>query len=190
MLSTKSVLKAHGVATQRRPAPRRPALELVVQRKAEPARKPLGSILQDMGVLSEDALMRALEVQSRQAGFLGDILLAHGMITEADLTTALSRQYGTSFFTAAHALPDPGLIDALGVRRCLALHCLPWMRAGDVTLVACARPAQFGAIRPELEGLFGTVAMVLISESDLHEMILKTRRNRLKLWAESCVPEM
>ena len=185
MRSTNAVFKAHG-----QNAPKRPALELVVQRKPHPVRKPLGSILQDMGVLSEEALVRALEMQSRQAGFLGDILLAHGMITEGDLTTALSRQYGTSFFTAAQSLPDPGLIDALGVRRCLALHCLPWMRAGDVTLVACARPAQFEVVRAELEAVLGIVVMVLISESDLHDVILKTRRNRLKLWAETCVPEM
>lgn len=174
---------------QRGQAGKRPMLELVIHRKSEDARQPLGTILQDMGVLSGEELMGALEVQSRQAGFLGDILLAQGRVTEDELTTALSRQYGTSFFTAAQPLPDPGLIDLLGVHRCLALHCLPWARAGDVTIVACARPARFDAIRAELETLFGAVAMVLISEGDLHDVILKTRRNRLKLWAESCVPE-
>lgn len=167
----------------------RPVLELVIQRRTDPARKPLGRILQDMGVLSEEALFYALEIQAAQAGLLGDILLAHGLVTEAELTTALSRQYGTSFFSTDDPLPDPDLIDAFGVRRCLALSCLPWERAGDVTVIAVAQPARFGAIRPELEAVFGPVAMALISESDLHATILKIRRTRLALWAESCVRE-
>ena len=167
----------------------RPLLELVVHRKRGPARRPLGQILQDMGAVSEDGLMRALEAQSRQAGFLGDILMAHGQITEAELTAALSRQYDTSFFTAAQQPPDPALIDRFGVQRCLALGCLPWTRSGDVTVVASARPAQFESHRAALEQVFGTVAMVLISESDLHLTILNTRRARLKLWAETCVAE-
>ncbi|MFN7001812.1 MAG: glycosyltransferase [Roseinatronobacter sp.] len=166
-----------------------PLLELVVRRKTDPVRKPLGQILQDMGVLSEDALLRTLEVQATQSGYLGDILLAHGLVTEADLTTALSRQYETSFFGPDHPLPDPSLIDRFGLRRCIALSCLPWERAGDVTIVACARPAQFGAIRADLEAVFGTVVMVLISESDLHATILSIRRARLTLWAETCVDE-
>ncbi|MCC5955074.1 MAG: glycosyltransferase [Natronohydrobacter sp.] len=168
---------------------RRPLLELVVHRKTDAGRRPLGKILQDMGVLSEEGLVRALEIQASQAGFLGDILLANGLITETDLTTALSRQFGTSFLTSDTSLPDPGLIETLGVRRCLALYCLPWVRAGDVTVVACARPAQFGLHRGELERIFGPVAMVLISETDLHAAILKTQRTRLKLWAETCVAE-
>lgn len=168
---------------------RRPALELAVHQIPDPAHRPLGKILREMGVLSEEGLVRALAIQATQAGFLGDILLAHGVITEADLTTALSRQYGTSFLNPHAGLPEPALIEKLGARRCLALHCLPWARAGDVTVVACARPAQFGRCRAELEQVFGPVAMALIGETDLHATILKTQRMRLKLWAETCVSE-
>ena len=167
----------------------RPALELVVARKPDETPKPLGRILRDMGALSEDALMRALELQSRQAGILGDILLAHGMVSEADLTRALSLQYKTHVFTTKDPLPDPDLMDRFGLQRCLLLNCLPWTRAGDVTVVASARPAEFSRIRPELEALFGQVVMVLISETDLHQTVLRIRRSRLKLWAETCVPE-
>ncbi len=166
-----------------------PPLSLVVARRSSRRHVPLGQILIDMGVLAAEDLVRALEMQSQQAGFLGDILLAHDMVTEAALTEALSRQYGTAFLTATSALPDPALMDVLGVQNCLLLHCLPWARAGDVTIVACARPTAFEQNRNRLEALFGTIAMVLISEGDLHAAILRTRRNRLKLWAETCVDE-
>ena len=167
----------------------RPVLELVLKRKQDPARKPLGTILQEMGVLSEDALLHALELQATQSGMLGDILLSHGLVSEENLATALSRQYGTSFFSTDHPLPDPDLIDALSVQRCIKLSCLPWARAGGVTIVAVAQPARFDVIKPELEALFGPLAMVLISESDLHATLLKIRRTRLALWAETCVAQ-
>ncbi len=184
------VITAAKEESARRRVPIRPALELVIERKRGDAPKPLGRILRDMGVLSEDSLMRALEIQSKQAGILGDILLAHGMVTEADLTAALSQQYDTRVFGRNDPLPDPELMDRFGMQRCLLLNCLPWARAGDVTLVASARPAEFSRIRAELEALFGQVVMVLISETDLHHTILRIRRSRLKLWAETCVPEM
>lgn len=164
-------------------------LQLVVSRRAGTTRKPLGQILQDMGAISGEELVRALHLQSQQSGALGDIFIAHGIATEAQVTEALSRQYKTSFLTADAELPDPQLMDRLGVQHCLTLRCLPWVRAGDVTVIACAQPAQFASHRARLEALFGPVAMALISESDLHAIILRTRRNRLKLWAESCVQE-
>lgn len=180
------------VAFDQRTAPRAhapPMLELVVQRKQDPARKPLGQILLDMGLVTEDEVLRALETQSRQAGFLGDILIARDLVTEAQLSEALACQYQTSFFTQSHPLPDPSLIDSLGLQRCLRMQCLPWHRAGGVTVIACARPAEFVHHHAELESIFGALAMVIISADDLHATVLRTRRSRLKLWAETCVAE-
>lgn len=182
-------MQVSAVRIEEPPPPIAPRPALTLAAGDQSGRRPLGKILRDMGALSEEALMRALQIQTAQAGFLGDILLAHGVITEADLTNALSRQYATSFLTPETSQPDPRLIEKLGARRCLALHCLPWVRAGDVTVVACARPARFGQYRAELEQVFGPVAMALISETDLHAAILRTHRVRLKLWAETCVDE-
>ncbi|MCH8465051.1 MAG: glycosyltransferase [Roseinatronobacter sp.] len=158
--------------------------------QSAPRQRPLGQILLDMGVLREDDLLRALQVQAQQAGFLGDILVAHGLITQLQLTEALALQFGTTALTLAQGeLPDPALIDRLGLNTCLRLSCLPWRQAGGVTVIATARPAEFLNARAQLEGCFGPVALALLSEQDLHAAILKTRRNRLKLWAETCVAE-
>ena len=166
-----------------------PVLELGIRTRQTATRKPLGQILLDMGLVSSDNLLLALEAQSRQVGYLGDILIARNLISEDQLTAALARQYQTSYFTQSQPLPDPVLIDRLGLQRCLQLQCLPWQRAGDVTVIASARPAQFEQHRGELEALFGPLAMVIIGEACLHNALLKTRRNRMKLWAETCVAE-
>ena len=167
----------------------KPVLEHAIRAKPPQSRKPLGQILLDMGLVSSDNLLRALEDQSKQVGYLGDILIARNLITEDQLTAALAHQYQTSYFSQSQPLPDPTLIDRLGLQRCLQLQCLPWLRAGDVTVVASARPAQFERHRDELELLFGPLALVIISEACLHNAMLKTRRNRMKLWAETCVSE-
>ncbi|MCC1480743.1 glycosyltransferase family 2 protein [Roseibaca sp. Y0-43] len=172
------------------PAPAQPNLRVLPGAAgAALPREPLGEILRDMGVLTASQLMQALKLQEGQAGLLGDILLARGLVTQAELMQALSRQYGARFMTEDDPSPDPRLLDQLGVARALSMACLPWRNIGGVTLVACARPAEFEQHRPALEAVFGPVVLVLSSETHLHARVLQLRRNRLRLWAETCVAE-
>jgi cellulose synthase/poly-beta-1,6-N-acetylglucosamine synthase-like glycosyltransferase len=147
----------------------------------------LGRILLDTGQITHAQLLRALNVQGTEDSLLGDILCAQGAITPDQLLDALAQQFGASRIAPETLRPDPRLIDALGAQRCLSLMCVPLRRTGAVTLVATARPASFEAARPELEAVLGPVAMGLVSERDVHDALLRTRRTRLRLWAESCV---
>lgn len=151
------------------------------------ARPQLGSILLNHRSIRPSDLVRALEIQSRQQARLGDILRGHGMASEDAVVLALAEQFDTGVIDTKHSQPDPRLIDALGPRRCLQLQCLPWSRAGACVVVACAQPDRFDAIKPELEAAFGKVAMAIISESDLHEALIHSRRSTLRLMAETCV---
>lgn len=153
----------------------------------KPARPQLGSILLNHRSIRPSDLVRALEIQSRQQARLGDILRGHGMASEDAVVAALAEQFSTSVIDTQHTQPDPRLIDALGPRRCLQLQCLPWSRAGACVVVACAQPDKFAAIKPELETVFGQVALAIVSESDLHEALIHSRRSTLRLMAETCV---
>ncbi len=144
-------------------------------------------ILLEAGALASADLMRALTIQTRENARLGDILRAHGMATEEAIVQALAVQHQATVLHAATSRPDPRLIDLLGPARCLAMGCLPWQRAGSVTLVASAMPDRFSDQRAALEAVLGPVAMIVISESDLHEALTKSRRNLLTLLAETCV---
>jgi len=151
------------------------------------SRRPLGMILTGMGALTSADLMRALTIQTRQNARLGDILRAHGMASEEAIVNALAAQHQTSVLHATTSHPDPRLIDLLGPTRCLRMSCLPWRRAGAVTLIATAAPDRFAAQRGELEAALGPVAMVVISEANLHRALIGSRRNLLTLMAETCV---
>jgi len=152
-----------------------------------PPRPPLGAVLLSRGAIRSSDLVRALEIQSRQKQRLGDILRAYGMASDADVMAALAAQFGTSVIDAEHSRPDPRLIDLIGPRRCLQLACLPWSRAGAVTLVACAQPERFADIRAELEAALGPVVMAVITEEALQSALLASHRSTLRLMAETCV---
>lgn len=152
-----------------------------------PPRRAVGQILLDMGALQTGDLLRALALQSRQDALLGDILLAHDMITEAQLAAALARQFSTVVIDPVAQPPDPRLIDQLGPKQCISLGCLPWRRAGGTTVIACSRPDMFAQHRQAVAAVFGPVAVVLITTSQLHAALLQSRRSALRLFAETCV---
>ncbi|MGP9791064.1 glycosyltransferase [Roseinatronobacter sp. NSM] len=166
-----------------------PPVRLSVVRDNSQTRDRLGAILRDMGAISDEGLVYALHMQAQQATNLGDLLVAQGQITEDTLMRALSVQFDTPILDAASRDPDPTLTDILRPERCIALRCIPWCHAGAVTVVATPRPDQFEQCRAELEAALGPVVPALISENFLHDTVLRLRRTRLTLWAESCVTQ-
>jgi hypothetical protein len=56
--------------------------------------RPLGAILVDRGVLSEDQLQGALREQRRSGRLLGEVLVEAGIVSAFSLTRALSEQHG------------------------------------------------------------------------------------------------
>lgn len=155
--------------------------------KGAQPRRALGQILLQMGVLQSGDLLRALALQSRQDALLGDILLAHRMITEAQLTAALAQQFDTVVIDPFSTPPDPRLIDQLGPKQCIAMGCLPWCRAGALTVVACVRPDLFARHHDDVVAMLGPIAVVLIAVPQLHDALLRSRRSTLRLYAETCV---
>jgi cellulose synthase/poly-beta-1,6-N-acetylglucosamine synthase-like glycosyltransferase len=152
-------------------------------------RVPLGTILLRHGAITSANLMRALEIQTHQQARLGDILRAHGFATEESVIAALAEQFETAVIDTQGSHLDPRLVDLVGPRRCLQIGCLPWARAGSCTLVACASPDRFAEHRVELEAALGPVTMGVISETALHAALIGSRRNTLRLLAETCVTD-
>lgn len=158
-------------------------------RRVHRLRRPLGDILVEMGTLAPSDLLKALALQSRQSLRLGDILLAHGMVTEADLLAGLAQQYGAQPIDLHAFPPDPRLIDAVGVQRCLKDGILPVRRLGGATIIATARPEHFIAQRRRLPPDFGDPIMALCNERDLHRAVIESRNISLARQAETRVAE-
>ena len=153
------------------------------------ARVPLGVLLVQRGALDPGDLVKALALQARQDVRLGEILLAHRMLSEAELHAALGEQWGARLVDLQRLPPDPRLIEAAGLERCLALRLLPWRRIGGAVVVVTARPEEFGRHADLLGALFGRTVMALAPERDVLEALVAQGSARLVRRAETRVAE-
>lgn len=163
-------------------------LPRAVPQRDRPARKPLGQILMDMKAVDPGHMLKALALRERQDVRLGDILLAHGWVGEADLMAALANQWGARVLDLAADPPDARLADQLGPGFCLRENVLPWRRVGPVTVLVTSRPAEFGRLRDRLPEGYGPVVLALAPERAIHAAILAQRQTALVRRAEARVP--
>ncbi|MDP2063351.1 MAG: glycosyltransferase [Phaeovulum sp.] len=150
-------------------------------------RRPLGRILLEMQAISPDNLLKALALRKRQEVRLGDILLAHGWVREADLMAALAEQWHAAVIDPLNDLPDPRLIDRIGAETCLKSGMLPWRRVAGCTVIATSRPEDFARLRDTLPEALAPYAMVIASEPSVHAALLARRQTALIRRAETLV---
>ncbi len=99
---------AQGPESSRRiPLPPRSAssqiLQIAAMRPRSAVRRPLGELLLAAGKLSEAQLRSTLERQRREGGKLGERLIAEGLVTEEELVATVAEQLGVPFI-AEHQL--------------------------------------------------------------------------------------
>ncbi|WP_372839658.1 glycosyltransferase [Phaeovulum sp.] len=150
-------------------------------------RRPLGQILLEMQAIAPGNLLKALALRQRQDVRLGDILLAHGWVKEADLMAALAAQWHATVIDPRRDLPDPRLIDRIGAEACLRAGMLPWRRVAGCTIIATSRPEDFSRLRDSLPEVLEPYAMVIASETSIHAAILARRQTAMIRRAEALV---
>lgn len=181
-MSISSVLRAVPLAANAKRVPRR--RDLVAQNSG---RKPLGQILLDMDAVAPGDLLKAIALRDREEAMFGDILLTHGWVSEADLMTALSRQWNAQVIDPMMDRPDPRLVDRFGPEFCLKHRVLPWRHVGGATVLITSRPEEFARLTAELSSDHGPFVMALASERDIHNSLLATRQTALIRKAETLV---
>jgi glycosyltransferase XagB len=152
-----------------------------------PRRFAVGASLLRAGVVAPEEMLTALSHQGREAGRLPDVLRTRGLVVERDLLGVDARNYGIQVLDFHTALPDPRLIDAVGVQDCLRHGLVPWQKVGAVTVVATSRPEDFHRIRPMLEDRLGPVAVGIASAREILTAIHARRGDRLAHAAENRV---
>lgn len=147
----------------------------------------VGASLLRAGVVAPDEMLTALSHQGREAGRLPDVLRTRGLVVERDLLGVDARNHGIRVLDLETALPDPRLIDAVGVQDCLRHGLVPWQKVGAVTVVATSRPEEFHRLRPMLEDRLGPVAAGIASSRAILTAIHARRGDRLAHAAETRV---
>lgn len=141
------------------------------------------------GLVSPHDMVAVLRLHRARGGRLADLVLARGLVSEAQLFRLLAEIWEVALFADHSPAIDPRLIDAFGAVECLALHLLPCRLIGGGTLVATAHPEDFHRHRPKLEAVFGPVLMVLAPRGVIEAALLTARGAKLALLAETRVAE-
>lgn len=106
----------------------------------------LGEILTDAGVISQEQLSRALELQKQEKKRLGTVLMEHGFITEADLIRTLHLQLGIDFIDLSRAELDRNLAETVPEALARKHRVIPLRLEGTDLVIAMEDPLDFMAV--------------------------------------------
>ncbi len=154
---------------------------------AQGARKPLGECLIEKGAITQDQLIRALHLQTRQKAPLGEILVGEGWASRADVLAALSTQTGLQIADLEDHPPTRALCSLESLEFWLKHNVIPWMKMGPIILVATARPDRFAAVRAKMQYSDKTIIPVLAAPDQIDRSIAQVYSKPLARLAETRV---
>jgi type IV pilus assembly protein PilB len=138
-----------------------------------PARKTIGQVLIEEGVLSKEDLARALAVQQSGGQLLGEVLIEQGFVSPIVLVRSLGKHLGVAGCQLRHGLIDPALLKVIGPEEAERLKALPMFLVHKTLTVAMAEPQSLPRI-DRLRQLTGCkIQPVLALEANIMEFIRK-----------------
>ncbi|MBI1911332.1 MAG: type IV-A pilus assembly ATPase PilB [Deltaproteobacteria bacterium] len=106
----------------------------------------IGELLLREKLITSDQLKKAIDEQKKSGGRLGYNLTKLGYITEKDLTTFLSRQYGIPTIDLSSQEIEPDIIKLIPEDVSQKYQIIPISRTGSTLVVAMADPSNIFAI--------------------------------------------
>jgi type IV pilus assembly protein PilB len=144
------------------------------------AKKSLGDILVSKGVITEDQLNQALEVQKSAPGDLGKIIIDLGFTTEDYVTMARAKELGLQYFDFKKHKVDPDAVRLVPDHVLKRHGVLPVMRLDNRLYVAISDPKSAVVALDDIRGLLRSQNInispqaVLATKPDLEEAVAKT----------------
>ncbi|CAM4418811.1 MAG: ATPase, T2SS/T4P/T4SS family [Paenibacillus macerans] len=136
-------------------------------------KKRLGELLLESGMITEAQLQTALEEQRRSRKKLGDVLLEQGVLTEHQLIEALEFQLGIPHATLARLETDPKLTEVVSEQMAKRHQVLPIRVDGRKLMVAMADPLDLFVIEDLRISTGFTIEPAIISRGELQRGIAR-----------------
>ncbi len=168
---------AEEVATSRWIASPNDLLEALERQQKKPI-LPLGYSLQELGLLTHDQLYRALGGQPANVP-LGEMLVAAGMITKADLQTALAHKMGYPLVDLTRYPIDPDAAAKLPHRLAMMYRAMPLLLVDGKLVVAVDKPSRAVKLQ-ELQALAGLAVVPVLAPRS--QIILALERLSKDVW--------
>jgi hypothetical protein len=132
---------------------------------------PIGRVMVNAGIITQNDLVHALNLQRHIGAPLGEILVAEGLASAPDVLHMVSRQHSIPVADLVADPPDPTLRTALPVSLCLKHRCVPWLKLGDLLLVGVNHPDDFNRLRACLGERGRRLLPVLVDDRQIRQHI-------------------
>lgn len=99
-------------------------------------KKPIGELLKEKGIISEEQIQFALQEQKVTKEFLGELFERLGFVTQYDVVSTLSEQSGMPYIDVDAIIPDADVLKIFNKNICLNNTILPIRRNGNQIDVA------------------------------------------------------
>lgn len=135
--------------------------------------KPLGQILVERGIVTRPQLEKALEIQKKEGGLIGEVLVKLGFTTEESIAHCLSLQFGFPYLPLENYEVSKEFV-CLIPKNVAAHYCLIAIdKIGSTLTIAIANPLNIQAIE-DLEDLTHCEIQIFVSTpSDIRKSIEK-----------------
>jgi len=138
--------------------------------------KKLGEILLQSGVLSKEQLKMALDLQRREGGLLGEILIKLGYVNERDIVQALTVQCGFPYLPLEHYELNKEMKSLLPENVARQYCIVPLDVIGNILTIAMSNPLNEKAVediemitKKKVQIFIGTVTAVHEALDDLYK---------------------
>lgn len=133
----------------------------------------LGELLLRNKLITKEQLDKALDLQKANNSKLGYNLVKLGFVSDEEIATCLSKQFGISAINLSHFEIDQSVLDLVPVEVCRKYDLIPVNRTGAVLTVAMSDPTNIRAM-DEINFICGyQVEPVVSSEYAIKEAIDK-----------------
>ena len=133
----------------------------------------LGDLMVKENLISQGQLTRALEAQKQSGGRLGSCLVKLGYVTDEDVTTFLSRQYGVPSINLTYFEVDQEVVRLVPEDTARRYEVVPLSRVGSSLTIAMVDPTNVFAM-DDIKFMTGfNVEPVVASEGAIRDAIDK-----------------
>lgn len=142
------------------------------------ARRPLGEMLVEAGLLDERRLHEALDEGNRTGQRLGEVVVGHGWASEEEVGRLLAEQWGLNYVDRASIWFDADALGRLSREDAQRLEALPTRVEEGRVVVAVAEPTEEQI--DELRRVIGEDPVLIVVprtalEAGLHSDLLRSR---------------
>ena len=139
--------------------------------------KALGAVLVQDGLISQEQLAEAEQVQREEGRSLGRVLVERGFLDERELVRALADQIGMQFVDLTEVDVDPVAASSVPDSLCKRYSCIPLHYQEDGSLVvAMSDPANVFALDDIRSLTKKDVVAVVATRDDVHDAIRRFSR--------------